>query len=169
MINLKHIVVNKLDHLVRRNRRKHDIAEYKEKLKKIFNVIFEGDDFIDLEASDIVVSSFFNALKSTPKTLDRKYNQDQIHSLEVDITQLCISMDSIKGYLITSKSETCGVCKVNMGKALSDYKSLIELDGDSLSLFSMDEKSGIHIDFFEEYEDNILFSKYELCVWGWQI
>lgn len=161
--------MSKLDYLIRKNRREKEIVGYKKDLSRIFQMDFHNSDFIDLEESDAIIKSFFDAYKLSSKRISKVYSVSQEEHLEKEVDALLGNVKNEMGYLITSKSETCGVCKVAITKALKKYKDIIELDGDSLCILSMDKDKGIYIDFFEEYENDVSFLKYELAIWGWDL
>ncbi|QEH41138.1 hypothetical protein [Chitinophaga sp. XS-30] len=158
--------MRKLDYLIRKNRRKLDIVRYKQELSVIFDVTFNDGDFLDMEDSDVIISNFLDSYRSIPKNLCKKYKGDQQDHLRIDIDMLCKLIEDEFWYLITSKSDTCGVCKVNVKTALYKYADIIGLDGDSLCVLSLDKRMGICMDYFEEYEDGVLLAKHELGFWG---
>lgn len=160
------IEMRKLDYLIRKNRRKVDIVRYKQELSVIFDVAFNDGDFLDMEDSDVIISNFLDSYRSIPKNHCEKYKGDQQGHLRIDIDMLGKLIEDEFWYLITSKSDTCGVCKVNVKTALYKYADIIGLDGDSLRVLSLDMHKGIYIDFFEEYEDGVSLEKYELSFWG---
>ncbi|MDO3644955.1 hypothetical protein [Mucilaginibacter sp. L3T2-6] len=47
--------------------------------------------------------------------------------------------------MITKQSEICGAVKIPAIKALNNYKAIIELDGDSLNLITVDDSNHIHL------------------------
>ncbi|RPD42844.1 hypothetical protein [Chitinophaga barathri] len=161
--------MNKMEYLIRKNRRKQEIVKYKQDLSLIFGKSFEDADFLDLEDSDMIISNFFNAYRTHENIIVKKYKEECKSDLERDVNIIGEQIVDNDGYLITSKSEICGVCLINIQTALRKYIALIELDGDSLCITSLDKEKGIYIDFFKEYEGDIEYSKYEVSVWGWGI
>lgn len=153
--------MNRKELLIRQNEGRREIDDYISKLSSILNTIIQRSDFIDLETTDELKQKFFEGYKTSSKIFNKTYSINEENALNNDIITLRPQFQDKEAYLITKLSEICGAVKILAIKAIDNYKSIIELDGDSLNLISINGKTCFYLDYYEEYGSFF----YELSIW----
>ncbi len=155
--------MNKLNLLIRQNKKKIEIENCKHALGEIMDIQLQENDFLSLEQTDLLTSKFYLSYKTSDK-LCNKYLSTDLKKLEEVIKDLCLRFNK-NAYLIIKQTETCGLIKISATKALERYKQFIKLDGDSLCLLMEDESEGIYLDYFEDTTEQKSRWFYEVCLW----
>jgi len=164
MENQNHFM-SKLSLLIRQNKGKKEIEKYKQNLSAIFEINISELEFISLELTDTITNAFFNSYKNSTKSFFKKYVGMDEEILQKDLQEIKKNFRGEIGYLITKQSENCGLVKVPINIALDKYREIIELDGDSLCIFSLDGSTGVYIDYFEETNEGLSNFYYEVSIW----
>lgn len=152
--------MNRKELLIRQNEGRREIESYVSQLSSILDTAILKTDFIDLESTDELKLKFYESYKASSKSFNKIYTAEDV--LSNDIETLKHQFQEREAYLITKLSEICGAVKVPAIRAIDNYKSIIELDGDSLNLILTDDKTCFYIDYYEE--DGNFF--YELSIWN---
>lgn len=156
--------MSKLEYLIRQNKRTREIENCKGQFAELLNSPVNEDDFLPLDQTDLLTSKFYDSYK--------KANNKQCEVFSASDKKLGLAIDYLRskfsqtqGYLITKQTEVCGLLKVSVDKVLEKYLDVIEIDGDSLCVLSIDESEGIYIDYFEEINEHSSSWTYEVCFW----
>ena len=153
--------MEKKELLIKQNAGKKEIENYTQNLNVILNIALKSSDFIDLETTEKIIIDFFETYIKTKKVFTKNYKYDDQKTLNEDIEIQKTIFQDTDAYLITKKSEICGAVKIPFNKAIENYTSIIELDGDSLNLVSIDTKRHFYLDSYEEYGKFY----FELSIW----
>jgi hypothetical protein len=76
--------------------------------------------------------------------------------------RLAAELPTEAAYLMTKMSDYCGAVSLPLSTLLRHAGAIIRLDGDSLSVISLDHKEGLLIDYNRDDEDQ----NYEVTIWG---
>lgn len=76
--------------------------------------------------------------------------------------RLAVELSTETAYFLTKMSDCCGAVRLPISILLRHAGPIIRLDGDSLSVISLDCKEGLVIDYNRDDEDQ----NYEVTVWG---
>lgn len=156
--------MSKLELLIRKNKGKKEQVQYCERLNTILGTSLSQNDFIELEESDSIVNTFYASFKAKPKFFLRRYTLYEQGEIMDDLIKNLHQLGE-NAFLITRYTENCRLVKVPCDKAIQHYADIIDLDGDSLRLFSEDHKGGLYLDYFEEYNHGIQSNFYETAIW----
>lgn len=156
--------MSRLEFLIRQNKRSKEIENCKRQFVELLNSPVNEDDFLSLDKSDLLTSKFYDSYKKSNNKQCEKYSSGD-EKLVLAIENLRLMFSGTEGYLITKQTETCGLLKVSIDKILKKYIEVIELDGDSLCILSIDESEGIYVDYFEEVNEEGSLWVYEVCFW----
>jgi hypothetical protein len=156
--------MNKLEILIRQNKRREVIESCKHQLSDLLGSPINETDFLSIERTDLLTNKFYNSFKSSNDKICERYSAND-EKVGATIERLCLKFSDSAAYLITKQTEACGLIKVPVDKMLKKYIEIIELDGDSLCLLSTNESEGIYIDYFEETNEQGSSWYYEVCFW----
>ena len=156
--------MNKLEFLIRQNKRKNEIENCKQRFSEIFGIQMSEQNFLSIEQTDLLTNKFYEGFKASLNKVCEKYSAGN-KVMETDIRNLLLKFGDEEGYLITKQTEICGLIRVSADVVLAKYAEVIDLDRDSLGLLSIDETKGIYIDYFEETNELGSSWYYELCFW----
>ena len=156
--------MKKLEFLIRQNERRNEIENCKQQFSEIFGIQMSDEDFLSIEQTDLLINKFYENFKTSTNKVCEKYAVGN-KLMSAAIRNLFLKFGDEEGYLITKQTETCGLIRISSDVALAKYIEVINLDGDSLGLLSIDQSKGIYIDYFEEANELGTSWYYELCFW----
>lgn len=132
-------------------------------ISKALGVPVDARALLPLPDSDTLMNSFragYQAAK--PPSAYRRFflRRDELSAFKLaDCLAERLSEDV---YFLTKKGENCGALRVSMTDLLKHAKSVIHLDGDSLSAASPDGVEGLLIDYNPDDDQQT----YQVAVWG---
>lgn len=151
--------------LSRKNRGKRELPEYIQKLNTALGGLVQENDFFSIEETDEIIHLFKRNYEEHAKSNSLLCNENDIETLYSQVKNLKQLFGSSKGYLITKFSEFCGVNIISINECLENFDKIIAIDGDSMGICLIDKKSGLLIDYFEDYIDGKPVWFYEFCHW----
>lgn len=165
MDELKHSRRRRLQLLARQNRGKTEFRSYLGELAGLLEVEIADSDRLDLQATD--------QLFAAHKKRRQEHHQPQ-HCFQktwtymptgvwsVECARIGGALRGIHGVLFVGPYEYCGAIKVELERALQAAQPLLNFDGDTLNLGTVEGSSGLSLDKYEEHSEWLV----ELVVWG---
>jgi hypothetical protein len=122
--------------------------------------------FVSLTETDRILESFrqgYQAAVSEGVVAYRKFFAGgQAQHVFRMAERLAAELPTEAAYLMTKMSDYCGAVSLPLSTLLRHAGAIIRLDGDSLSVISLDHKEGLLIDYNRDDEDQ----NYEVTIWG---
>lgn len=121
---------------------------------------------LDLAQTDsvrnLLSQGYRTVLENRQPSFRKFFSRDQVSHLLYLIDCLAVRLGSEKVLLHLKSSDLCGAIFSEAQIVLSRPREVINLDGDSLNILSLDKQQGIILDFNpDEFEEH-----YELSIWG---
>jgi hypothetical protein len=135
-------------------------------LSGILDRAVDSEALQPLPETDLLWKSFGNgygrAVAVTELSYRRTFSETEAGNIAPIVGCLSISFAGEIAFLLTKQSEICGAVEVDVSNLLKHWKSVIDLDGDSVRIVSKDRTQGLLIDF--NPDDNEWH--YEIAAWG---
>jgi hypothetical protein len=156
----------KIQLLSRLNRRRLNLSHFLEELCQALDSPVESVSIVDLQQTDALITLFRQAYQnaisgdiiSYRRFFERREEQLVFHLADCIAKQL----KNEYCYAFTKQSEDCGAFESNVANLLKRTIEMIEFDGDSISVLSLDLSQGILIDRNEGDSTHA----YEVAIWG---
>jgi hypothetical protein len=156
---------DKLGHLLRLNQRRLSSPNFLRALGNAVGHVINDEQLLSFPETDDLFTEFSRGYGST-QDLASGYRKTYERAHSDEVFRLCICLATkIAGdeaRLLMKQSQVCGAVKMNADEILLNARSVIQLDGDSVSVLSWDRTEGILID----YNPDDVNQTYELAVWG---
>ena len=121
---------------------------------------------LDLAQTDsvrnLLSEGYRTVLENRQPSFRKFFSRDQESHLLYLIDCLAVRLGSEKVILHVKNSDICGAILSEAEIVLSHPREIIDLDGDSLSILSVDKQQGIILDFNPDESEE----RYELAIWG---
>ena len=156
----------RIQQLSRVNRRRTVESEFIETLSRALEQTIEVSALVSFEESDSLLGLFreeYRAAQSDDAISYRKFFSKEEGKLIFELAK-CLAHRLVdeEAYFLTKLGEDVGAVKVNTSALLNHAESVIDFDGDSISLLSNDRGQGLLIDSNPDDPEQT----YEIAVWG---
>jgi hypothetical protein len=161
-----HARKRRLQLLVRQNRGRTEFKTFVEELSGLLKVEITDSDRLDLEATDLFLAAYLKACQENMHQPQQCFQKTWTYESTDVWSGICARTGSAlrgpPGVLFVGPYEYCGAVKVDAGRALEVASSLLDFDGDSIRVSTIDGCSGAYLDKYEEHSEWFI----ELVVWG---
>jgi hypothetical protein len=155
----------KIELLSRINRGRKTGPSFLATLSDVLGVPIDASAFVALPETDALVEAFrrgYQSVKDGSLCYRRFFQQQEAARVFAFADCLAKKMPDEYGLLLTRLSADCGAVRLDIQILLKHVGSVIDFDGDSLSLISVDRLQGVLIDHNPDDHDQT----YEVAVWG---
>jgi hypothetical protein len=156
----------KLELLVRKNRGRAQHDAYVDDLGRILGAEIGEEDLLDLETTDRLLALAGRAREDHSRRTDIHVMKTWPYESASAWLRECERVEGALGgeeaVLFVGPYLHCGAARVSVEQALRAAPALLDFDGDTVYLSSLDGNSGMYLDKYEERSEWFV----ELVVWG---
>jgi hypothetical protein len=156
----------RLQLLVRQNRGRTEFRTYIGELAGVLEAKIADSDRLDLQTTDQLFAAHVNGRQESTQQPQRYFQKTwtymPIRVWSGECARIGAALRGIHGILFVGPYKYCGAIKVDSERALQVAQSLLDFDGDTLSLGTLEGSSGLYLDKFEEHSEWFV----EFVVWG---
>jgi len=155
----------KIEILSRTNRGRKAAPSFLASLSDVLGETIDASALAPLPETDVLVEAFrrgYQSIKDGALSYRRFFQQREARCVFEFADCLADKIPEEHGLFLTKLSSDCGAAELNLSTLLRHVGSVIDFDGDSLSVISTDRTQGVLIDRNLEDHDQT----YEVAVWG---